>query len=97
MSKKEQKNKKEENKDFNELIIDEAVRQYKEGNIKNYADVTKFLDKLYQPLMQRLLDAELDNHLDYSKYEHKKDKKDFVDSIYCFVCYWWCDCSVLYA
>lgn len=76
MSKKEQKNKKEENKDFNELIIDEAVRQYKEGNIKNYADVTKFLDKLYQPLMQRLLDAELDNHLDYSKYEHKKDKKD---------------------
>ena len=79
MSKKEQKNKKEENKDFNELIIDEAVRQYKEGNIKNYADVTKFLDKLYQPLMQRLLDAELDNHLDYSKYEHKKDKEDKKD------------------
>ena len=76
MSKKKEQNKKEENKDFNELIIDEVVKQYKEGNIKNYGDVTKFLDKLYQPLMQRLLDAELDNHLEYSKYEHKENKKN---------------------
>ena len=76
MNKKKEQNKKEENKDFNELIIDEAVRQYKEGNIKGYGDVTKFLDRLYQPLMQRLLDAELDNHLEYSKYEHKDNKEN---------------------
>lgn len=72
MSKKKEENKKE--KYINELIIDEAVKQYKEGNIKSYADVTKFLDKLYQPLMQKLLDAELENHLEYSKYEHTKNK-----------------------
>lgn len=65
-----------ENKELNELIIDEAIKQYKEGNIKNSMDVENFLDSLIQPLMQKLLDAELDNHLEYSKYEHTKDKKD---------------------
>lgn len=28
-------NNKENNKNINELIIDEAIKQYKEGNIKN--------------------------------------------------------------
>ena len=65
-----------ENKSLNELIIDEAVKQYKEGNIKNSMDVENFLDSLIQPLMQKLLDAELDNHLEYSKYEHTKDRKN---------------------
>ena len=72
---KKDNNKKNEEKSLNDLIIDEAVNQYKEGKIKNYADVTKFLDKLYQPLMQTLLDAELENHLEYSKYEHTKNKE----------------------
>ena len=58
------------------MIIDEAVKQFKEGNIKNSMDVENFLDGLLQPLMQKLLDAELDNHLEYEKYEHIKDKKD---------------------
>ena len=74
MSKKENK-KKEEPKTLNELIIDEAVKQYKEGNIKSGLDVTNFLDGLLQPLMQKLLDAELENHLEYQKYEHEKGKK----------------------
>ena len=63
-------------KTLNELIIDEAVKQFKDGSIKNSMDVENFLDGLIQPLMQKLLDAELDNHLEYSKYEHNKDKKD---------------------
>ena len=74
MSKKDNK-KKDEPKSLNDLIIDEAVKQYKEGNIKSGLDVTNFLDGLLQPLMQKLLDAELENHLEYSKYEHTKGKK----------------------
>ena len=74
MAKKDNK-KKEEPKSLNDLIIEEAVKQYKEGNIKSGLDVTNFLDGLLQPLMQKLLDAELENHLDYSKYEHTKGKK----------------------
>lgn len=60
--------------DVNSLIIDEAVKQFKKGKIKNSLDVENFLDGLLQPLMQKLLDTELENHLDYSKYTHKKDK-----------------------
>ena len=63
-------------KNLNEMIIDEAVKQFKEGNIKNSMDVENFLDGLLQPLMQKLLDTELDNHLEYEKYKHPKDKKD---------------------
>ena len=65
-----------ENKDIKEMLIDEAVKQYKEGNIKSSMDVENFIDSLLQPLMQKLLDAELDNHLEYEKYEHNKNKKD---------------------
>lgn len=75
MSKKKEQNKKQENKDVKDLIIDEAVKQFKEGKIQNSLDVTNFLDSLLQPLMQKLLDTELDNHLEYDKYEHQKDKK----------------------
>jgi len=67
--------KKEENKSVNELIIDEAVKQFKEGKIKNSLDVEDYLDSLLQPLMQKLLDTELENHLEYSKYTHLKGKK----------------------
>ena len=66
---------KDENKAINDLIIDEAVKQFKEGKIKNSLDVENYLDSLLQPLMQKLLDAELENHLEYSKYTHLKGKK----------------------
>lgn len=70
MSKK--KEEKQENKDINEIIIDNAVQMYKDGKITGYGDVKNYLDKLFQPIMQRLLDAELDNYLKYNKYEHNK-------------------------
>lgn len=57
-----------------DIIINEAIQQYKDGKIKSSLDVEDFLDTLLQPLMQKMLDAELDNHLEYSKYEHKKEK-----------------------
>lgn len=75
MNKKEEtKNKIKISNETHDIIINEAVNQYKEGKIKNSLDVENFLDGLLQPLMQKLLDAELDNHLEYSKYEHKKEK-----------------------
>lgn len=68
---------KEKNKsnNINDLIIDEAVKQFKEGKISNSCDVENFLDALLQPLMQKLLDTELENHLEYPRYNHKRDKK----------------------
>ena len=53
-------------KTLNELIIDEAVNKFKNGEIKNSLDVENFIDSLLEPLMQKLLDTELDNHLKYS-------------------------------
>ena len=69
------KNTNNQNKTINDLIIDEAVKQFKEGKIKNSLDVEDYLDSLLQPLMQKLLDTELENHLEYSKYTHLKGKK----------------------
>ena len=80
MSTKNGKNKKKEQNikeptELNKLIIQEAVNQFKEGKLKSGLDVENFLDGLLQPLMQTLLDAELENHLQHSKYEHSKDRK----------------------
>ena len=77
------KGKKEEKiKSVNDLIIDEAVKQFKEGKIKSSLDVEDYLDSLLQPLMQKLLDTELENHLEYSKYAHSKNKKNLRNG-YC--------------
>ena len=80
MSTKKEKNKKKEMNikeptGLNRLIIQEAVNQFKEGKLKSGLDVENFLDGLLQPLMQTLLDAELENHLQHPRYEHSKDKK----------------------
>ena len=69
------KNKEKEENNVNELIINEAVKQFKEGKIKNSLDVENYLDNLLQPLMQKLLDTELENHLEYKRYKHLKGKK----------------------
>lgn len=74
MDKNKNKNK-SKSKSINDLIIDEAVKQFKEGKIKNSLDVEDYLDSLLQPLMQKLLDTELENHLEYSRYTHLKGKK----------------------
>ena len=76
-------NKKEEKKSINDMIIEEAVKQFKERKIQNSLDVESYLDGLLQPLMQKLLDAELDNHLEYSKYEHTKNEKKNFRNGYC--------------
>lgn len=83
MKKEDKKN--ENSKDnLNDLIINEAVEQFKNGKINNSLDVENFLDGLLQPLMQKLLDTELENHLDYSKYAHTKDKEtDNMRNGYC--------------
>lgn len=72
MSKKKIEN--ERNKTVEDMIIDEAVQQYKEGKITSSLDVENFLDGLLQPLMQKLLDTELTNHLEYDKYSHVEEK-----------------------
>ena len=63
-------------KDLKDLIIDEAIEKFKNGEIKSSMDVEDYLDSLLETLMQRLLDAELENHLDYAKYEHKKNSNN---------------------
>ena len=63
-------------KTLNELIIDEAVNKFKNGEIKNSLDVENFIDSLLESLMQKLLDTELDNHLEYSRYEHSKNNNN---------------------
>lgn len=73
------KSKEESKNSVNELIINEAIEQFKEGKIKNSLDVENYLDSLLQPLMQKLLDTELENHLEYKKYKHLKGKK--IDNI----------------
>lgn len=75
-SEKENKRSTKQPTNLNELIIDEAVKQYKEGKITSGLDVENFLDGLLQPLMQKLLDAELENHLEHPRYEHSKNKKN---------------------
>ena len=46
--------KKDEKKSINDMIIEEAVKQFKEGKIQNSIDVERYLDGLLQPLMQKL-------------------------------------------
>lgn len=65
-------NKKEEQE--KNPVIEAIVNEYKKGKFKTGAEAQNYLAKLLQPLMQTILDAELDNHLDYSRYEHVKNK-----------------------
>ncbi len=54
-----------------------SIFNYIRGSILVYhihLDVEDYLDSLLQPLMQKLLDTELENHLQYSKYTHLKGK-----------------------
>ncbi len=56
-----------------DAIIDEAVNAYKNGEINSSGDVENFLDNLIGPILQKLLEAELDMHLNYSKHEKKNE------------------------
>ena len=65
------------------LEIDDAVNKFKEGKIKNSLDVESYLDNLLQPLMQKLLDTELSNHLEYDKYNHSGKSKENARNGHC--------------
>lgn len=65
--------KKKEEKD---PIIEAIAADYKKKNIKTGVEAQNYLAKLLQPLMQVMLDTELDNHLNYSRYEHSENKEN---------------------
>ena len=81
-SKKNIKNKEKTPSPF-DAVIDDAVKQFKEGKIKNSMDVESYLDNLLQPLMQKLLDTELSNHLEYDKYNHSGKSKENARNGHC--------------
>ena len=58
------------NDDLTKMIIDKAKKKLKNGEIKSGTDVENFMGDLFQPLLQGLLNAELDNMLDYERYSH---------------------------
>lgn len=69
---------KKEEKTLDDFIIEDAMNKFKRGEIKTGKDLSNYLDSLFQPLVQKMLDAELDNHLEYDKYEHanKENKRN---------------------
>lgn len=56
--------------ELRDKIIEIALEKQKNGELKTGADLEGYIDNLLQPLMQALLEGELDNHLEYRKYEH---------------------------
>ncbi len=64
------KQKKQEKKTLQDILVDVAVEKYKNGEIKSGKDVQDFLSSMMQPILQKMLEAELDSHLEYEKYEH---------------------------
>ena len=52
------------------MLIEEAKRKFKNGEIKSGTDVEDFMDNLFQPVLQGLLNTELDNMLNYDRYAH---------------------------
>lgn len=58
------------------FIFDKVLEQHKKGTIKTGSEIFGYLTSLTEPLLDALLKAELDNHLEYPKYEHQdKDNK----------------------
>lgn len=52
------------------MLVEEAKRKFKNGEIKSGTDVEDFIDNLFQPVLQGLLNTELDNMLNYDRYAH---------------------------
>ena len=63
-------------------IIEVAVEKLKNGEIKTSKDVENYIDNLIGPLYQKLLDTELDNMLEYPRYQHKNKKNNYRNG-YC--------------
>lgn len=71
------------NNDIQAEIIKQAQDAVKNGIIKNGMDAENFIDNLIQPLYQAMLEAELDNKLEYAKYEHTDTKNTNYRNGYC--------------
>lgn len=71
------------NEELKNQIVEEAKKEFLNGTIKTSDDVDSFLHGLLEPIYQKLLDTELENKLEYAKYEHKKDKKNNSRNGYC--------------
>lgn len=69
--------------DIQAEIIKQAQAAVKNGIIKNGMDAENFIDNLIQPLYQAMLEAELDNKLEYAKYEHTDTKNTNYRNGYC--------------
>ncbi len=64
------------NDSLKDMIVNHVVEKYKNGEIKSGIDAENYFGNLIQPIMQALLEAELDNHLEYNKYEHKNKENN---------------------
>ena len=61
------------------LLTDEQIKQLiKEKNLKTVTDVHNALKEMFGETIQRMLEAELENELGYSKYNYKESVKNFV-------------------
>lgn len=54
-------------------LIEEAKKKLKSGEIKSGTDVEDFMINLFQPLLQGLLNTELDSILNYGRYSHNSN------------------------
>ena len=60
-----------------ELVSKEQIRKYiKEGNLKDLQDVQSMVKDLFASTMQEMLEAEMDTHLGYAKYDTKNKQID---------------------
>ena len=60
-----------------ELVSKEQIRQYiKEGNLKDLQDVPSMIKDLFASTLQEMLEAELNTHLGYAKYDTKSKQTD---------------------
>ena len=75
-------NKKEEKKSINDMIIEEAVKQFKEGKIQNSLDVESYLDSLLQPLIKAFRCRIRQSFRIFEVWTYRKWKKNFRNG-YC--------------
>jgi transposase-like protein len=59
------------------LFTDDQIKQFiKEKNLKTAADVQEALKEMFGQTLQKMLEAELENELGYSRYDYRNKKTD---------------------
>ena len=62
---------------FNGFLTDDQIKQLiKEKKLKTAADVQNVLKEMFGETLQKMLEAELDEELGYSKYDNRNKKTD---------------------